>query len=304
MDKLALRNMMDHLRQIQRAIDYIEDHLNDDFTTDTIAKVAGFSKWHFQMVFSSAVGDTLKEYIRKRRLTAAIIAIGTSERRLLDIAIDAGFESQESFTRAFKMMFGKNPGECRKVGIRSVMSLNKPRITIEYLDHLYGGINMQPVLKFLEEKKVIGMGTQFISALSPERNNNIVIPKLWEKFIPRSHEIKSRLNSTDLGICICIDEEKEKTHPDECFYMACTEVKSIQELPVGMTAMTIPAGNYAVFTHKGEVEKINLTMKYIYGSWLPKSGKKLRDAPDIEVYDERFKPDSEDSELDIYIPIQ
>jgi AraC-like DNA-binding protein len=55
---------LEHLRQIQRAIDYIEDHLDGDLSTDSIAKVAGFSKWHFQMVFSSAVGDTLKEYVR------------------------------------------------------------------------------------------------------------------------------------------------------------------------------------------------------------------------------------------------
>lgn len=163
---------------------------------------------------------------------------------------------------------------------------------------------MQPVFKFLDEKKVIGMGTRFISALSPERNNNILIPKLWDEYLPRRHEITKALNSTDLGICICIEEEKEKNHPDECFYMACTEIKDIQEPPIGMTVMTIPEGNYAVFTHKGEVDKINLTMNYIFGSWLPKSGKKLRDAPDIEIYDERFKPDSEDSMLDIYIPIQ
>lgn len=294
---------MDHLRQIQRAVDYIEDHLHDELSVDTIAKVAGFSKWHFQMVFSSAVGDTLKEYIRKRRLTAAVIALGTTEQRILDIALDAGFESQEAFTRAFKAMFRKTPGDCRKEGTKSIMALNKPRITMEYLDHLYGGINMEPALKFVNEKKVIGMGTRFISALSPDRNNNTVIPYLWGKYNPRSQEIKARLGPVDMGIVICIEDEKEKSHPDECFYMACAEVKSTADIPQGMMAMTIPAGNYAVFTHKGTVDKISLTMKYIYGSWLPKSGKKLREAPEIEIYDQRFKPGSEDSEFDIYIPI-
>ncbi len=130
---------MEQLRQIQRAVDYIEDHLNGDLAIDSIAKVAGFSRWHFQIVFSSAIGDTVKEYIRKRRLTAAAITIGQTDQRLLDVSLEAGFESQEAFTRAFKSMFGKTPGECRKDGIQSVMSLNKPRITLEYLDHLYGG---------------------------------------------------------------------------------------------------------------------------------------------------------------------
>ncbi len=293
---------MDHLRQMQRAIDYIEDHLDGDLSTDSIAKEAGFSKWHFQMVFYSAVGDTLKEYIRKRRLTGAMIAIGTTDKRILDVALDAGFESQESFTRAFKTMFGKNPGECRKEGIKSIMSLNKLKITMEYLDHLYRGINMEPVFKFIAEKKVIGMGTKFISALSPDNNNQVLIPALWQKYVPRRNEIQFAMGPEDIGVCL--NPKGEKSHPDECFYMACAEVKKIEKIPEGMISMTLPEGEFAVFTHKGRVEKLGMTMKYIFGSWLPKSGKKLRDAPDLEIYDQRFKPDSEDSELDIYIPIQ
>lgn len=293
---------MEHLRQIQRAIDYIEDHLDEDLSTDSIAKVAGFSKWHFQMVFSSAVGDTLKEYVRKRKLTAAVIALGTTDKRILDIALDAGFESQEAFTRAFKQMFGKNPGECRRDGIKSIMSLNKPKITMDYLDHLYGGVNMQPVIVFVDEKKVVGMGTKFISTLSPDNNNQTIIPALWGTYVTRSQEIKSRVGYADFGVCF--DPGGVKSHPDECFYVAGAEVKNTNEVPDGMMTMTIPAGQYAVFTHKGSIEKLRFTMKYIYGSWLPKSGQKLRDAPDLEIYDQRFKPDSEDSEIDVYIPIQ
>lgn len=293
---------MEHLGQLQRAIDYIEDHLDGDLSTDLIAKVAGFSKWHFQMVFSSAVGDTLKEYIRKRRLTAAMVTLGTTERRIIEIALEAGFESQEAFTRAFKTMFGKTPGDCRNEGVKSLMSLNKPRITMEYLDHLYGGISMQPFFKHIEEKKVIGMGSKFISTLSPDHDNEKVIPALWDKYISRSHEIPSRLGSVNFGICF--KDGAAKSHPDECCYIAGAEVKSLDKIPGGMMAMTIPAGKYAIFTHKGRLEKLSFTMKYIYGSWLPKSGEKLRDAPDLEIYDQRFNPDSEDSEFDICIPIE
>jgi AraC family transcriptional regulator len=250
------------------------------------------------------VGDTLKEYIRKRRLTAAAIELGTSGRRILDIALDAGFESQESFTRSFKAMFGKNPGECRREGIKSVMALNKPRITMEYLDHLYGGINMEPVIKFVEEKRVIGMGAKFISALSPDANNFQVIGGLWGRYLPRSQEIPARKSGADLGLIYCLGDEEQKSHPNEMYYLAGAEVNSIEKVPEGMTALTVPAGNYAVFTHKGLISKLGMTMKYIYGSWLPKSGKKLRDAPEIEIYDQRFKHNSEESELDIYIPIQ
>jgi len=295
---------MDHLQQIQRAVDYIEDHLKDDLTVDAIAKVAAFSKWHFQMIFSSAVGDTLKEYIRKRRLTAALNELSTTERRIIDIALDAGFESQEAFTRAFKAMFGKTPGECRTEGTKSVMYLHKPRITMAYLDHLYGGINMEPIIRFVEEKKVVGMGSRFISALSPDANSKNVIGELWNQYNVRGQEISHRLSWADLGIVSSLSSEEEKAHPNEMFYVAGTEVTSTEVIPSGMLAFKVPAGNYAVFTHKGHITKLGMTMKYIYGSWLPKSGKKLRLAPEFEVYDQRFKHDSEESELDIYIPIE
>lgn len=290
---------MDHLGQIQRAVDFIEDNLSDDLQVDAIAKVAGFSRWHFQTVFSAAVGDSLKEYIRTRRLTKAMMELG-SDKRILDIALDAGFESQEAFTRAFKSMYNLTPGEARKQGIH--LSHNKKlRITMEYLDHLYGGINMEPVFKTLPEIKMIGVVGKFISVRSPEKNNMVVIPKLWQSYMPRRHEIKNTKSPVDLGVCFPVNE---KSHPEECGYIAGAEVTTLDEIPEGMTGFTIPASEYAVFTHKGVLDTIEHTMNYIYGSWLPKSGRKLKMAPDIEMYDQRFKLNHPDSELDIYIPIE
>lgn len=291
---------MEHLDQIQRAIDYIEDHLNDELSVEQIARVAAFSRWHFQIVFSSVIGETLKEYIRKRRLSLALISLSSTDQRIIEIAVNSGFDSQESFTRAFKNQFGLTPGDYRKNGAKDYMILHKPKITMEYLDHLYEGINMQPVFKKLPEFKVIGIGEKFISILSPEKNNHIVIPKLWDRYIPRRNEIKSRVGLIDFGVCM---PAENKNHSDECFYMACAEVNDSEVVPVGMIAKTIPAGEYAVFTHKGFLNKLDHTMNYIYGAWLPKSGRKLREAPDLELYDSRFNPSSEKSEFDIYIPI-
>ncbi|MBC7713652.1 MAG: GyrI-like domain-containing protein [Rhizobacter sp.] len=292
---------MEHLDQIQRAVDYIEDHLNDDLHVDVISKVAGFSRWHFQTVFSAAVGDSLKEYIRTRRLTKAMSELGT-DKRILDIALDAGFESQESFTRAFKNMFKATPGECRKAGINP-MHLKKIRITIEYLDHLYGGINMEPVYKSIPEMKIVGCLGKFISVLSPDKNNMVVIPALWQSFMPRLHEVKNAKSSVNLGVCYEV-LPAEVSRPDECMYMAATEVTTFDNVPEGMKTFTIPAGEYAIFTHKGPLDTFEHTMNYIYGSWLPKSGKKLRHAPDIEWYDKRFKLNEADSEIDVYIPVE
>lgn len=293
---------MEHLDQIQRAIDFIEDHMGSDLSVDEIAREAAFSRWHFQIIFSSVVGETVKEYIRKRRLSNSLSLLRSTDQRIIEISLEAGFDSQEAYTRAFKSQFGITPGEYRKNGAKDYMILHKPKITMAYLDHLYEGINMQPIFKRLPKFNVMGLGTNFISILSPEKNNHIVIPKLWDAYISRKDEIVNRVKPIDMGICMPVSNDSQKSHPDECFYLACTEVKDSKNIPEGMIIKAIPSGEYAVFTHKGPLSKLDHTMNYIYGAWLPKSGRKLREAPDLELYDERFNPDSDQSEFDIYIP--
>lgn len=293
---------MTHIEQVQRAINFIEAHLNDELEIDLIAKEAAFSRWHFQIVFSSMIGETVKEYIRKRRLSESFKRLKDQDIRILDVALEAGFESQEAFSRAFKNQFGFTPGDSRKDQFKNVMVLQKPQITMDYLNHLYGGFSMTPVFTKLSEFKVVGLSDKFVSILSPEKNNHIVIPALWDKYLPRRSEILNAKASVDFGVCLPVDTQN-KNHPDECLYMACAEVSDFDQIPSGMVKKQIPAGEYAVFTHKGKLDKLDHTMNYIYGAWLPKSGRKLREAPDLELYDQRFNTESESSEFDIYIPI-
>ena len=108
-----------------------------------------------------------------------------------------------------------------------------------------------------------------------------------------------------LGCCIPLERSKERrNHADECYYIVCAEVDTADEIPDGMEATTISAGRYAVFTHKGKLDTLEHTLRYIYGAWLLRSGAELRDVPDLEIYDERFIPDSDESEFDICIPVK
>lgn len=86
--------------------------------------------------------------------------------------------------------------------------------------------------------------------------------------------------------------------------MAGTEVSEPADVPAGMTLKRVPAGRYAVFTHKGKIDRIEHTMNYIFGAWLPRSGEELREAPDLEVYGKKFKFGSDDSELEIFVPVK
>jgi AraC family transcriptional regulator len=155
---------------------------------------------------------------------------------------------------------------------------------------------MQPKFEAFNERRVLGVGGKFISVLSPERNNHIVIPKLWDEFINRKQEVKDQQGDYTIGLIAAIIPPEVKSHPFELFYMACVEVQDVNNI--------IPAGNYAVFTHRGPIARIGETMKYIYQTWLPQSGKKLRKAAELEFYDKRFNPISETSEMEVCIPIE
>jgi len=164
-------------------------------------------------------------------------------------------------------------------------------------------ITMNPTIQNLPSRTVVGIGAKFISVLSPEANNFIVIPGLWQQYGPRQHEIGSRKNEAAIGAVYCLDQI-ENEPANQCFYFACAEVTDATTVPEGMEAREIPAGKYAVFTHKGKIENIGHTMGYIYGSWLPRSEHELRDAPELEIYGEKFDADSDDSEMEVCIPIK
>ena len=94
-----------------------------------------------------------------------------------------------------------------------------------------------------------------------------------------------------------------KSHPNELSYIACAEVSDTSGQPEGMVTRTEAPGKFAKFTHKGKLSTLGRTYEYIYTKWLPASGMKHRPSADVEVYDQRFKLDMDDSEFDILIPV-
>lgn len=105
---------MEYTKEIKKAMNYIENNLNEGIRLEEAAAFAGFSKYHFQRVFKRETGLNLYEYIQKRRLAEASSLFLNSNIRILDIAVYLCFESQEVFTRAFKKVYGLPPGQYRK----------------------------------------------------------------------------------------------------------------------------------------------------------------------------------------------
>lgn len=157
-----------------------------------------------------------------------------------------------------------------------------------------------PEIVTLPDMTVVGMQT-----LMSTKNN--IISNLWMRFVPRAGEIKDRAK-TDAMLGISYDMQEIGTDPDaregQFFYLAGVIVSDVKELPEGMTYRRMIKHLYAKFTHRGGLDKLGDTYKYMYGQWLPNSKYDVDEiAPEIEWYDNRFMPDSANSAFDIYMPI-
>ena len=156
---------MSLLPQIQRGVDYIEARLDMDIDLVAVSRTAGISHSHFQRMFKALTGETLKTYVRARRMANALDALLTTDARILDVAVAAGFESQEAFARAFKKTFGMTPTAYRKVGSRALF-LEKVRFDHDYLAHLREGVTMEPEIVERPAMRVVGMRTRFVGPYS------------------------------------------------------------------------------------------------------------------------------------------
>ena len=155
---------MQYLQRLQLAIDYIESHLESPIDIQVVAGKAAMSRWHFQRMFRAMTGDTVKCYIRSRRLSMALEALLGTDRPILDIAISAGFETQESFTRAFTHNFDITPGKFRELG-NSHKFMHRLRFDDEYLQHIQTQVSREPSFELFRETHYIGMQTEYYLSL-------------------------------------------------------------------------------------------------------------------------------------------
>jgi AraC family transcriptional regulator len=286
-----------YLRQIQRGIDYIEAHLDEDIQAGDVARAAGISHWHFQRTFRALSNETLKTYIRSRRFAGALDALASSDARILEIALGAGFETQESFTRAFKKAFGVTPAAYRKQG-SPFPFLRKVRFDEEYLRHLHANVSLEPEVYDQPAMHLVGLRTRFFSVDSEKNNIAGKLPPLWEAFLAKLPSVEHAVAGTCFGV---VRQTPDRT--DQLEYHAAIEVSRTGVVPAGMVHLETPPGRYARFTHVGKVAGIDRTVNYIYSSWLARSGMRHTYAADLEFYDARYHPSSEQSIIRYAIPV-
>ncbi|MBB5017929.1 AraC family transcriptional regulator [Chitinivorax tropicus] len=271
------------LQRIQGVIDYIEDHLQAEFGIRDLADLAGMSHWHFQRVFRATVGETVKNYIRRRRLSWAADRLLAGQDSVLDIALDAGFDSNEAFTRAFRAQFDVSPRAFRSNRLAPGFPQIKPQITQAYLEHLHRNVGLEPHIEAMKEIRLIGIKADLRVPHEAFDLAELGRP-LWQAFLARLPEIDHRTDQRAALLCDIVSSSETEIR---AFIMPCVEVSGFSHVPEGMVTLVRPPLKTASFSHAGHGTAWEYTMHYIFGAWLPCSGYVLNDAPAFF----RFLPD-------------
>jgi len=280
-----------YAERFNRVFDYIDRHMGEELTLEQLSQVANFSKYHFQRQFSEYAGIGVFKYVQLMRLKRASYRLVFNRlERIIDIALDAGFENPESFSRAFKNTFGQTPSEFRKNPAWQPWSEQYKFPTRERQQ------NMEVKIVDFEQTKV----ASFEHLGAPERvNDSAQIFIAWRKQSGLS-PVKS---SKTFGIAY---DNPDTTEPEKFRFDICGEVmEAIPDNPQGVVNGVIPGGRCALLRHVGSHDRIRECAYYLYREWLPGSGEELRDFPLYFQY-LNFMPETPELELitDIYLPLK
>ena len=286
---------MDWITGIQNAINYIEEHLTEEINYDKVAEEAACSSFYFQRIFGVLCDISLGEYIRNRRLTLAGNELNVSDIKVIDIALKYGYESPESFTRAFSKFHGITPSEAKKNGSK-LKSFSRLSVKIT----LSGGSMMDYKIVEKEAFEII----EKVEAHSIENDVNAKsIPDFWTK----SHNdgtVKTLLeNTTDrtfiFGVCYGNNSDCAKTFD----YSIGAVYNQKTAVPKGFRKNIIPARTWAIFECKGAMPKAMQDMWHkITSEFFPTSGYQPTYEMDIEAYTEGDMGES-DYRSEIWIPV-
>ncbi|MNW36306.1 Right origin-binding protein [compost metagenome] len=295
--------MNNNSKVVQQSIEYIEERLGEDLTLKEVAQAVHYSEYHFHRTFLYWVGDTVTSYIRKRRLSKAAEALVYSDLKIVDVALQCGFGSHESFTRSFRKMYGMMPSACRKLDHPPfLVPIAQPKEVFAGLQNDEWRVyQMDARIEQFRAMRVIG----YSITTAASEGNNTEIPAFWQNYMKEqlAYKIPGKLRpDVELGICSSLNTDGSFQ------YTIGFEVDRSTPVPDGMIELEIPETTYAIFTtppvgQSDFVASIQSTWDNIYTNWFPTSGYEQIAAPDFEWYDKRCWP-QEDKQIDIYIPVQ
>lgn len=290
--------MLDWLQRMNGAISYIENNLTSEIKYEELSKIVCCSIYHFQKMFSFLTDVPLSEYIRRRRLTQAAYELRNSNIKVIDLAYKYGYESPDSFTRAFQNLHGVTPTLARDLG---VILKAYPRMSFHI--SIKGDIEMNYKIEDKNSFSVVGRKLR-VSTINGE--NNSIIPKFWDKcdsngvtdkICKLSRRIEDKQTGMNLlGICVDVGV------PNEFDYWIGIETES-DTVSSEFENIQIPSATWAIFEVVGPMPSAIQNMwKRIFTEFFPESGYERSNLPDLELYPPGDS-NSPNFKTEIWVPI-
>jgi AraC-like DNA-binding protein/predicted transcriptional regulator YdeE len=274
---------------VKDALEYIDKHIDEPMTYETLAERFHYSPYYFHRMFSAIVGKAITAHVRDRRFIRACIQLVDTDESILNIGMDCGYTSAQSFSRAFRNIYGLSPSEYRKQEITPIVSTVNEMV-IKFTNRLKGGIVVNP--------KIIRRDEIMIACTSGDGNKTL---EVWQSFEKLSND-KPLINKvSDNGY------EVRVYNGDKCTVYTGLSVTDTRVDPE-YTIFKIPASKYAsldVYPASG-YDSENKEMD----GWLATNSEGFSDTLlnnqhyCVEFYDERFKGDEAGSIVEIWVPIE
>lgn len=286
---------MNSATKIQDAIYYIENHLADDIDINQVAKEACMSSFYFQRIFKALFGYSIGEYIRFRRLTLAGNELLKSNVKVIDVALKYGYETPESFSRAFKEFHGIAPSQAKIYG-HKLKTFSQLSVIIT----LRGGtMNNYKVIK----KDAFYVLEKVEKHMVDDEINKNTIPEFWERSWQDGtiRLLMGYMDKSDklLGICYNSDCSDSKSFDYSISCVCSADTKA----PDGYRVSKIPARKWLVFECVGEMpEAMQKAWHTICSEIIPSSNYEPTYEFDLEVYS-AGNMNSPDYKSEVWIPI-
>jgi AraC family transcriptional regulator len=296
-------------RRMHRVVEYIDQQLDRPLDLGILAEVAHFSPFHFHRLFSAWMGETLGDYLRRRRVEVAAMRLVAQPRvTVLQTALSVGFGSAEAFTRAFNAKFGCSPTSWRKQQAKGHFANSNPGQVDRKTSQAHAVISSEhegsgkPQSETIMRVKLVDRQPVTVAYLRHLGPYGEPLSRFWQDTYYPWAVTNNLLEQPRYGIS---DDDPSITTPEQCRYDACAEV------PPGFVASgnafktTIPGGRYAVLGFKGTVDQVGEAWSALLRTWLPSSGLQLDARPCFEHYPTDAECDAQTGafECEICIPV-
>ena len=264
---------MEWLERMCKALNYLEVHMDCEIDVNEAARTACSSTFHFQRMFHMLTGVTVIEYVRKRRLTLAAQELAASNARVLDIALKYGYDTPESFSKAFRKVHGISPSAAREPGVKLKAF---PRISFQI--SLKGDKDMNYMIIEKEAFKVVGKS---LRVTTRDGENLKRIPQFWtECYQDGTCDKLCGIAEKGEMFGICMNDYNE-----EMFTYVVAVEKTDRTIPGDLEEREIPSATWAVFESVGPMpQAVQKVWDRIYTEWFPSTGYEQANAPQMEVY--------------------